>query len=75
MKLVLDNGTEIPFENIKILDVNEKQRIVVNLGELMEQEDFDQTYTVLSDFFKPAKMILVTGDITVRGIEAMDAIH
>jgi hypothetical protein len=67
MKLLLDDGTEILLENIKIIECKESDKIIINVKDgTMSQEELEDSLDYLTDFFKPIKVCLFQGDIDIN---------
>ncbi|HNR90743.1 MAG TPA: hypothetical protein PKM65_20575 [Spirochaetota bacterium] len=75
MKLVLSNGVEIPLANIKVMDVTEKQRIVVTLDaddRQVDQELINDISQMIQYFFLPARAIVFFKGMKIEVVEAHD---
>lgn len=63
MKLLLDNGTEIPIENIKVTNVKEGDKIIADLGseKVIPVHRLREIRQILIDFFKVPILLMHNG--------------
>lgn len=70
MRLILDDGKEIDFDRIKIIEVQENQRLIVklNLGENANHAYLRFAQEFFEEFLYPAKVVVVNGEIDIEEI-------
>ena len=69
MKIVTDDGLEIPFENLKVIDVKENQRIIFKINRVLSEDKMINIQKYLNSFFAPAKVLVVNNDVELQIIE------
>jgi len=66
MRLVLDDGKEIPLGNIKVLEVKENHRIILKT----ENEEMNQSILsvkeMLEHFFAPSKILVIPKEVNIE---------
>lgn len=72
MKLVLDNGTEIPLENVKVVNVQEGDIICVEIDKLISMNVIEDIHEDFASVFNPIKVIILNKGIKLKKITKVE---